>query len=659
MNKASLRRQPFGFLALAVVAAWSAATPAQEPAPSGERGTNAAGQTASASSPAPARGEAAPGSDLRQLLFGRPADGSMGGEALLAGREAEQRARAGEALGLAGMGDEVSQARFDLFLSAAEVARAELERHQAALDRVRGLLRDNKMIEAWRGLYLAAEADRADGGAALELAGRIESIWSSAQAADRLTEANRLLREQAATAARNADVMSGTLKEEEIAYQKKLKRQESKSAELPDAGAPANNGGVPRVMEAPTAADAAPLLGSLAGKLRLTEEYLKTLESKARIKINELRQEKLLDTAKQDFSAYIQTLVEGRRYEHAVVGAEFYRKVFEEGEYPAEMARQVALAMEAGRRVESAVEVFRYHLGRGEVATAAARLREAFFLGEWSSPVLGLERGLKERVAGHLGRVRRMANMIEARDFGALEELLGEMRREASDFDTTKPMALVDAIKLESRLRMGKARLAAQGGDLKLAMEEFQAAAQAWPKNPQLEDSAAAFFDTQDVKSRSVVEFDRLVTENNHRGIFDKQLAFAPAIRGDAAREDALKKALEKVKAAEVALEKAQAMRALGDVCGAWESVDLAARDLPEDAKLNAMRAELAAKGAEFVSAIEKGKEAEARAELAWSLTWFANAQRHYPASRIANEAVERLSRKVLESQVKETPAKS
>lgn len=181
-------------------------------------------------------------------------------------------------------------------------------------------------------------------------------------------------------------------------------------------------------------------------------------------------------------------------------------------------------------------------------------------------------------------------------------------------------------------------------------MEEFQAAAEAWPGNPDLEDKALTFFDTQDVQSQTLVEFDRLVQEQNYREIFDKQVAFAPAIRDDLERQDAMKSALEAIKNAEMASEKANLLMMNGDFFGAWETIELASADLPDDKKLNRMRAELSGRSAEFVSAVNKARDAENRNELGYSLTWYVNAQRQYPASQFANGGIERLSKKLLEN---------
>ncbi len=237
---------------------------------------------------------------------------------------------------------------------------------------------------------------------------------------------------------------------------------------------------------------------------------------------------------------------------------------------------------------------------------------------------------------------------MEARDFNAIEPEIVETKRVAADFDGTKAMALVNAVKLDSRMHLGRAKLAAQQQDLKTAMDEFQEAAKAWPSNPDLQDSSNAFFNSQDTKTQSTAEFDKLVADSNFREIFDKQLLFATAVHGDAKREDQLKGALEKIKKVEIAVEKAGMMRDAGDVCGAWETVELAAKDMPNDNKLNALRAEFAGRGAQFVEAINKAKDAEARSDLGFCLTWYAVAQSYYPASTMANEAIARISKQLL-----------
>jgi hypothetical protein len=170
--------------------------------------------------------------------------------------------------------------------------------------------------------------------------------------------------------------------------------------------------------------------------------------------------------------------------------------------------------------------------------------------------------------------------------------------------------------------------------------------------NPDLHDSATGFFHSQDLKTQSVTEFDRLVAEQNFRAIFDKQLVFAPAIAGDSQREGELKLALGKVQKAEEASGKANALVLSGDVYGAWEAIQQAVKDWPDDNKLNEQLAGLAGRASDFVVAIDKAREAEARKNIGYSLTWYLNAQHIYPPSLIANEGIGRLSTALLKGGV-------
>ncbi len=618
-------------------------------APAGAGATNSGAGTGEAGAGSPT------GVALDYLFNRRPQDGSAAGEAMDAQARAKTRMIARDALGAGRIEDPVMRGRFEEFLGMPEAPEARLAAYQAEIDKTLALLREGQTSEAWKHLLVLAEFREIDAGVAWELANRIESIWNTDRTTSQLGRANDRLRKEIDSATRNADMMSDAIREEELDYQRRLNRggnaggQARGQTQGQTQGRELPNGGVPQI-PGPGGGGEAPVpnVDSVLGKLQLTETYLRSLEMKARIKMNELKAEKLFDQAKDNFAEYITTLFESGRHRHVLIAADFWRRIFEQSEYPVSMARQINAALEMQRDVQRTIEVFHYRVEENQIASASDRLQSAFMANELHPAVLGLPRALKRKVEAFTSRLARMQNMIEARDFGGLEALLGEMKEAAPDFDATKPMAIVNAVKLESRMRMGKARLAAQQGNLEAAMREFQAAAEAWPGNPDLEASAGAFFEKQDVVVQSLAEFDRLAAAKDYRAIAERQLAFAPAMKDDPTRQERLKEALEKVKDAEMALEKAAIMRANGDVFGAWETVELAAERLPADLKLNALRGELAGKSAEFAAAISRAKEAEARGELGFSLSWFAVAQRLYPASRMANDAIDRISRQLL-----------
>lgn len=620
-----------------------------EPPPTAPGGAPAPPPSAAAEpskKPAPAEASGSPPASSAALdyLFNRkPQDGSAAKQAAEVGRRLGDKAQAAEALGLGKQQEPQAQERFEKYLGTPEVSPAESKAYAAIMNQVAGLLREEKTFEAWKTLRQAAAYQAIDAGVSWELANRVEAIWNTSRATQRTDNNNQQLKQQIKESNRNADLMSRSLREEDI----RLKRKETEGRRVNPPKA--NNGGVPSANDASNGGGVGtPSVAGLEGKLQLTEQYLQSLEAKARIKLNDLKLERLLDTSKADFAKYIDTLFGSHRQLHVIVAADFYRKIFNEGEYPVAMANQVNAALEMQRSVAAAVEVFRYKVQRNEISAATDRLREAFTTSEFHPAVAGLERAQKEKVAQFTANLGKMQNLIEARDFTNLETLLKETKALAADFDTAKPLALVNAVKLESKLRLGKAKLAAQSGDLKAAMEEFQAAAETWPGNPDLQDKALTFFETQDVKNQSLVDFDRMFGEGNFRGVFDKQLAFAASMKDDVKRQEQLKTALEKIKNAEIAAEKASAMMMGGDPSGAWETIELASKDLPDDKKLNKLRADLSGRSAEFVSAVNKARDAEARNDFGFSLTWYVNAQRQYPASRIANEAIERLSKQLL-----------
>lgn len=645
-------RIPFGKTSAAIIVASSIAL-AQEPPQEPAQDAAAATKTDNpANSGSPATSPSGKGSDtsaaLDYLMNRKPQDGSMGKQAFDSAKRGETKAIADDAVGNHRNEDQEMRARFERYLSMAPVPQATLDEYFTKMKQVSTLLRDKQIFPAWKQLHELADYTMIDAGISRELANRVESIWNTDRASAHIDQKNEAIRKDVKTSNRNADMMSESIMDQEILNQRRMNQGNKQKQQGQQSTQP--NGGVPQAQEGGGAA--APSMVGLEGKLQLTEEYLRSLELKARIKLNELKQEKLLEQAKANFSGYISALYNSGRLNHVVLAADFYRKIFEEAEYPVEMAKQVNASLEIQRDVQGAIEVFRYKADRGQLSGASDSLQTAFMTNELNSAVLGLERPLKEKVADFNSNLYQMRNLIEARDFGNLEILLQKVKESATDFDTTKPMAIVNGVKLESKMRLGKAKLAAQQGDLKLAMEEFQAAAEAWPGNPDLQDKALSFFDTQDMKSQALVEFDRLVEEQNYRAIFDKQLGFAPAIKGDAKREEAFKTALLSIKDAEMASEKANVLMLNGDFCGAWETIELASSKLPDDKKLNKLRADLSGRSAEFVSAINKARDAEGRNEIGFSITWFVNAQRQYPASQIANEGIERLSKNLLDAKM-------
>ena len=605
------------------------------------------------------------------------------------------------------------RARFETFLSLKEVQQPRIDEYFGKMKQVSAMLKTGDTFNAWKMLYSLGDYQDLDAGISRELAARVENFWNTDKTKNTLEMANNNYRSDIQKAQHNADLDAQDQAEQ-------AQQQQQKQGKGGGGGGNNNNSNVANATNSalsspdadPAAAEAAvmPMMNNaLVGKMDMTGEYLNLLEARFKIKLNEVRENKMSDQDRMDFSDYIRTLYSSHRFYHVIIAADFYRALFNEGDYPSDLSNQavaaagsnarqasdaaklsikslglnasgpasainqvggmlggnpaadagqseaplsiadeVTSALEINERVSQAIEVFKYKAGLGQIAGAADELQQAFVGNEFHPELKSLPRDQKEQVGEFLAKLDVLKNQLEVRAFEQVDGEIVDIKKIASDFDSTKPMALVNGIKLESRLQLGKARLLAQAGQLDQAMQTFQTAAELWPGNPDLNTSSNLFFKSEDNQNQSTGDFDRLVQEQNARELFERQLEFALAVKGDATREQQLKDALMKVQKAKVAEEKANMLVMNGDVDGAWETIEQAVKEWPDDTKLNKLLADLSGRSADFVSALNKARDAESKKQYGYSLTWYVTAQNNYPPSTIANEGIDRVSKQIL-----------
>ena len=582
-------------------------------------------------------------SALDYLFNRKPQDGSAAQAASGVAGNMDDKMKAADILDIpAGLDDPIVRQRFEIYLHHPEVSQSRIQQYSDKQAQLSDMLKQgNDAFAAWKMLYALSEYQDLDAGISRELANRVEAVWNTVRTNGGIDQKNDNLRHDIDTSDRNADMIAQELRTEEQENESRVGAPDNSKKTNPAAPPTPDSGGSAGGNTAPSNPDT-------ASSMQLTAEYLNGLEGRARIKLNEVQQDANTKQAKSDFADYITTLYGSHRYYQVILAADFYRQLFNEGDYPVAMANEVNASLEVNNNVSLAVDDFKSEAAKGEIAGAATMLQTAFLGNEFHPALQGVPLDQKEKVSEYLKKLDVLKNVIEARDFGRVEGLITDITQVASDFDSTKPRALIEGVKLQSTLRLGKAKMLVQQGDMKDAMEEFQGAAEAWPGNPDLHNSATGFFSSQDLKTQSVTEFDRLVQDQNYRGIFDKQLAFAPAVQGDAAREQQLKGALEKVQKAEMASEKANELILNGDVDGAWETISAASKEWPDDNKLNRLLADLSGRATDFVAAVNKARDAEAKKNVGYSLTWYLNAQHLYPPSVIANEGIDRLCKQLL-----------
>jgi hypothetical protein len=262
-----------------------------------------------------------------------------------------------------GLDDPDSRARFETYLSLAEVPDARIQEYFAKVAQVSDTLRAGDTFGAWKILYAMSEYKDLDAGISRELANRVEAIWNTNRTTNGLEMANDQLRGNIETYDHNADLIAQDLKVQAEQDQQKVGKGSSSSGSSSTSNSNVTNSALASVNADPAAAEASmmPTMGgSLQGKMELTAEYINLLEARAKIKLNEMRENKMDDQGKTDFARYIKTLFATHRYYHVIIAADFYRALFNEGEYPVDMADQVNVSLETNNQVSQAIEVFKY-----------------------------------------------------------------------------------------------------------------------------------------------------------------------------------------------------------------------------------------------------------------------------------------------------------
>ena len=198
-------------------------------------------------------------------------------------------------------------------------------------------------------------------------------------------------------------------------------------------------------------------------------------------------------------------------------------------------------------------------------------------------------------------------------------------------------------------MHIDAAKLAASRGDHEKASQEVQKAMEVWPQNPKL----AEFDKLVETGSGMAVaknDFDRLVSEANYREIFKRQYELAPAIAGDANREEAFKQIITNLGKIEQALGKASEFSKAGQKEAAWEQLAEIRKDFPDDPKLGSELERLAPDVAEFTKALMTAREFEERRDkqIGSALSWYLKARSIYPRSEMAEQGIDRMLQQIL-----------
>lgn len=307
-----------------------------------------------------------------------------------------------------------------------------------------------------------------------------------------------------------------------------------------------------------------------------------------------------------------------------------------------------SLANEAIRDVNEGVEAYRFLLEQGEMQSATERLAETFALGEYMPSVRLLAREDKRRALEFSQKTNELLAALEVNDLTRAEKLVKEIKEVAEDFDTSKPLAKIETAKTISSMHLAKARNAAVSGDKATMEAELRSAAEIWPRNPALSEVGTTIFNQSDLQQQAMNDFDRLLSQKNYRQIYSDKLRFIAAAALYPEKQKQLNDVLQRMASVEGAVLKAKEIAGRGDPAGAWETVEAAQKEFPDDTELNQLRATFTTQAADFVQTLSKAQALEKQDQPGPSLAWYLQARKKYPASTFAREGIDRLSVKVL-----------
>jgi hypothetical protein len=411
--------------------------------------------------------------------------------------------------------------------------------------------------------------------------------------------------------------------------------------------------------------------GSGVNSLKYSETLRRIAEIEVLKKANIARTEaQTLKTKAQYQVSMIQWFMQ-RRYEHVLMAARFYNQIWKDGDATLRIDKNSdvaklfsesvgvsptvasldSLANEAIRETTKYIEAFDLMLSRDELHSASQRLMEAYALGEYLTPVATLPLEKKRRVADYVRDLHELYGALQARDYTKTIELAARLKSTAKDFPSSKVDSAIAGYTLASDLAIEEAKAHLLSREADKAAEKIRGAAEIWPTNPKLEEFRNLVNNTSGiVLVRN--DFDRLLSEGNFREIARRQYEIAPAILGDAAREEAFKQIVTNLTKIETALGKASEFSKLGQDYAAWEQLAELREEFPDDPKLGRELELLAPKVADFTRALDRARQFENRTpkQVGSAISWYLKARGIYPQSKFADTAVKRLADEILPS---------
>lgn len=381
-----------------------------------------------------------------------------------------------------------------------------------------------------------------------------------------------------------------------------------------------------------------------------------------------------MELAKINFQSTIVSMLMQRRYDHALIGAQVYRHVFNDGDtslklnndsqaaqlfeggvgLPPTVNMMASMASNMRHEVDQNMEAVANMLAQNKLSDATQSLIQAVAVGEYMQSVATFPVEGRRRIAEFWSLRRRAHTSLNARDYRALEEIASKMKSLDPDFDDSMLTSYCAGRKAQSDLHIRNAAKALKAGDDETFNEEITKAGAIWPKNPNLEKGRQQLekLDNQDPVRD---EFRTLMGRKEYRSIYNEQDKFE-VVAIDPELKQQYKEAITLIGTIDgmlAQLEIAAKQDTTMGPCMAYEMLlEQGRKDerFKEDSRYRDALNHFALGAHEFTRALENAKACEERREFGSALSNYYRAQCLYPRSTMAGEGARRVTEIILKA---------
>lgn len=393
--------------------------------------------------------------------------------------------------------------------------------------------------------------------------------------------------------------------------------------------------------------------------------------------------------SKIQYQSMIVQLFAQRRYEHVIMATRFYNLIYRDGDNRLHLRKGSdasdffkdgigveptvagldAASAEAIKKVSTLVNAFHNNLKTKRTHAASERLVEAFVLGEFLPSVQTININSKAPIQQYIQDANDLVKVLEAKDLNRAEELNNSLQQQATDYNPSEAKSYISAKKTESKLNTRDAKIALRfmlksknsnerHNEHARFASAMAKATLAWPSNPELpvinkliDDKLGMLADGDDMLIVARQDFDRYVDTKSYTAVMkeDNLARFIASFHlskdpQDIARAALLKQIKRDITAVFATLREAETYYKRGIAPAAWELVDIAIKQHPNNLELAKAKALYSSKAATFANTIAKAQDYESHSPTsAHALTWYLKAEHIHPQSQYAKQGINRI----------------